>query len=246
MTDAQFDRRLRDFLAGREPGPLPRSLREAAARVALDTPVPPTWRVWQVVVRRAGSGGTPTRRLALALLIVGLMLAAAAAALVVGASRTPPPVPGLSGWGTFLVGQPAPPMVMRNVAGTPQIGDDRTFEFEDRAGSLMVVYLPAGDGDDLAVGDVEKLIEARDRAPEGVVFIVASDEPVADKQAVSAAADAGIGAVRLPANWTRDTAAATGAAIVVIDRRGRVAAAFGGALPGPDQLLDVIDREVAP
>jgi hypothetical protein len=128
---------------------------------------------------------------------------------------------------------------------TMWLGDDSTFEFDDRAGSVVVVYLPSGGDADAAASDVAALVAARGRARGGVLFLVAAAEPAAGVPAVSDAADAGIGAVQ-PPGWAGKSESARAAAVVVIGRRGTVAAAFGGALPGPDQLVDVIDREVGP
>jgi hypothetical protein len=249
MTEAQFDRRLRDWLADREPGPVPPSLREGSARVAFETPPPAMWRVWPAIVRPAGlvdvgRGGGRGAALAFVLLVVGLIVAAAVVA--VGASRTPPPAPVLAAWGSFVIGRPAPAIVMHNVAGTPPVGDDSTFEFDDRAGWVVVVYLPSDGDADAAASDVAALVAARERASGGVLFLVATAEPAAAIPAVSGAADAGIGAVQLPVGWAGGSEPARAAAVVVIGRRGTVAATFAGALPGPDQLVDVIDREVGP
>jgi hypothetical protein len=247
MTDAQMDRRLRAWLADREPGPVPPSLRDSAARVPQETPTPTTLRAWQMLVRGTGpDGGAPAARLVLLLAVVGLIAAAALALFAVGSSRQPAPVPGLTSWASFAVGKPAPPIVMRNVAGTPAVGDDETFEFDDRVGSVVVVYVAADTGNDGAARDVATFIATRDGAAGGAVFVVATAAPESNRGAISIAADAGIGAVQLPPSWATGSARVPDAAFVVIDRRGRVAAALGGGLPGPDQLIAVIDREVEP
>jgi hypothetical protein len=245
MTEPQLDRRLQDWLTAREPGPVPPTLRESAGRVAFETSLPATWRVWGAIVSPAGSTGVGRNApLALVLLVLGL-IAAAAVAVVVGASRTPLPVPGLAGWGSFVVGRPAPAIVMRNVAGTPAVGDDSTFEFEDRVGSVVVVYVPSRGGGD-SESDVATLVTSRSRAAAGVGFLVATDAPSADRPAVTAAAAGGIGAVELPPGWAGRSDRLPGVGLIVIDRHGTVAAVFGGALPGPDQLSDIISREVTP
>ena len=59
MTDAAFDRRLREWLEGRDPGPVPSTLSESAARVHAETPIPAASRVWRAVIGsgRAGRAG---------------------------------------------------------------------------------------------------------------------------------------------------------------------------------------------
>jgi hypothetical protein len=114
MTDAAFDRRLRDWLGGRDPGPVPVTLRESVERVPLQTPVPAVSHVWHAIVGPGAAGRRgSTARLVLALVLLGLLVAALAAVFTSG-SRTAP----LTDWRDYVVGQPAPDLDFGSVAGT--------------------------------------------------------------------------------------------------------------------------------
>src|SRR6476646_1132803 len=136
MTDAAFDRRLRDWLEDREPGPVPPSLRADVARVAIETPIPPAARVWQSLVGPGRAGREASSlRLALVLGGLGLLVAVAAALLLIG-SR--PAV--LTAWHDFVVGRAAPESEFGSVTGA-RGGGDATLSVDDLRGSVIVIYL---------------------------------------------------------------------------------------------------------
>lgn len=245
MNESELDCRLRRWMAEREPDSVPATLRARARLVPHETAVPVAWRVRDVFVRPAAAalGGGPAIRAAVVLLLLGLAVAASIAALLLGGSNRHSTVPGVERWGAFVVGRPAPTVVMQTMPGAASDGDDNTLEFEDLTGSVVVIMVPSLRGPDLGARDLAELAEARRLTDSGVVFLVgARSASVMDGLANEGGPPAsGIGAVDLSVGGESTIAFPEGdAALVVVDRHGAVAAAFAGSLPGRNQLLEVI------
>lgn len=240
MSEAELDRRIRAWMAGREPGPVPATLRTRATRVPYETGVPITSRVRDALVGRGGAwavGGT--RRTSIAVLVaLGLVAAATVAAVLLAGSRQPQ-VPGVERWGGFTVGQPAPTVVLRALPAPIAVGDDSSVEFEDLTGSIVVILAPGTADSNAVAGALAALDEAAAATGDDVVFIVGV-------RASSVLHDNGptaseMGAVDLsPAGATRDAFPDGASALVVLDRRGTVATVFAGALPAGHQLVELI------
>ena len=241
MTDAAFDRRLRDWLDGRDPGPVPASLRESAASVPLQTPVPAVSRVWQAIVGpgAAGRPGSPAR-LVLALVLLGLLVAAVATLVTVGSTPAP-----LTGWRDYVVGQPAPDLDFGSVAGTLPRGDS-TISVDDLPGALVVLYFPGEATAERTAADARALIQASGHAPNATAFVVIAAEsaPIAP-DTVSLIHDAGMLTAATPAGWDADPSTG-GPALVITGRGGVVKYVFASELPDADQLVGDLDRASLP
>jgi hypothetical protein len=241
MTDGAFDRRLRDWLEGRDPGPVPVTLRESVERVPLQTPVPAVSRVWQAIVGPGAGGrrGSPAR-LVLALVLLGLLLAVVAT-LIAGGSRTVP----LTSWRDYVVGQPAPDLDVGSVAGTLRTGDS-TISVDDLPEAMFVLYFPGEATPERTAADARALVQASEHVPSATAFLViapASAQLAADT--VSLIHDAGMLTAVPPRAWTR--AQSTGEpALVITGRGGVVKYVFAGDLPDADQLIGDLDRASVP
>lgn len=233
MNDATFERHVRDWLADREPGAIPASLVAKAGSIPYETPVPVAWRIWGAVVRPAARGGSaPGLRLALVLALVGLLVALAIGTAFVG--RAPVPAPELTSWRDFVVGRTAPAIEFRSVGGPLSDTDDGTLEFEDLVGTLVVMYVPDPAARPGQI-DVGGLVAATLAAPGSRAFLVAA--PAEWSRAPNV--DPDVVAAEPPAAWlaARDE---PGPAILVVDRRGVVIAAFAATMPTEGQLARVL------
>ena len=244
MTESEIDRRLRTWMAERDPGQVPASLRADAARVPYETPLPIASRLRDALVRSPGGAGTGWSPAALTLLVAGALLAATIASLVLTGAVRPPPEPALQRWGAFAVDQPAPSAEMVALPGAAQLGDDESVEFEDFVGSVVTILVPGSAGDAPA-DELATFAAARARTGERVLFFVGARSPsVLDGLADAGGAVAlGIGAIDLSAGaaWTADFPDGKDA-LVVVDRGGTVAAVFVGAMPGRDELVGLLNR----
>jgi hypothetical protein len=241
MTDAAFDRRLRDWLEGRDPGPVPASLRESVQHVPLRTPVPAVSRVWHSIVGPGAGGrrGSPAR-LVLALVLLGLLLAAVAT-LIAGGSRTGP----LTSWRDYVVGQPAPDLDFGSVAGSLPRGDS-TISVDDLPEAMFVLYFPRSASSDRTAADARALIQASEHVPSATAFLViAPDAPPLAPDVVSLVHDAGMLTAAPPAGWDADASVGE-PALVITGRGGVVKYVFAGELPDPDQLIGDLDRASVP
>jgi len=241
MTDAAFDRRLRDWLDGRDPGPVPASLRESAASVPLQTPVPAVSRVWQAIVGpgAAGRPGSPAR-LVLALVLLGLLVAAVAALITVGSRPAP-----LTAWRDYVVGQPPPDLDFGSVAGALPRGDS-TISVDDLPEALVVLYFPGEATAERTAADARVLIQASEHAPNATAFLViAPDSAPIAPDTVSLIHAAGMLTAAPPANWVADPSVG-GSALVITGRGGVVKYVFASELPDADELIGDLDRASVP
>ena len=241
MTDEAFDRRLRDWLDGRDPGPVPASLRESAAGVPFRTPVPAVSRVWQAIVGPGASGrpGAPLR-LVLVLVLLGLLVAGAVALLAAG-SRTAP----LTTWRDYVVGQPAPDLDFGSVTGTLPRGDS-TISVDDLPEAMFVLYFPGGATAERTAADARMLIQASEHVPNATAFLVIAptSAPIA-AGTVSLIHDAGMLTAATPAGWDPDPSIG-GPALVITGRGGVVKYVFASELPDADQIVGDLDRASVP
>jgi hypothetical protein len=238
MTEAAFDRRLRDWLEGRDPGPVPMTLRESVERVPVRTPVPAVSRVWQAIVGPGAGGrrGSPLR-LVLALVLLGLLLAAAFA----GVSTSGRPTAPLTSWHDYVVGQPAPDLDFGSVAGALRTGDS-TISVDDLPEAMFVLYFPRGASSDRTAADARLLIKASEQVPNATAFLViAPDSAPIARDTASLLHDAGMMTAAPPAGWDADASSGE-PALVITGRGGVVKYVFAGGLPDADQLIGDLDR----
>jgi hypothetical protein len=156
---------------------------------------------------------------------------------------------GVDRLGEFIVGTAAPTIEMRSRAGVASDSDDNTVEFEDFAGSVVVLLAPAPGGRDAESAAVAILDETRRRTGAGAAFLVAARtaSDLAGLVDTSDSASDRIGAVDLVPGDSTSAFPDAQTALVVIDRHGRVAWLAGEPLPGPDQLTAlVLGLEVEP
>jgi hypothetical protein len=236
MTESQADRHVHEWLAAREPGPMPAALRESLRRVAYETPPPATWRLWQGTVRPGWAGTTSSLRLALLIGLLGVLIALTTANLIGDRSPAPALAPELSRWRDFVVGQRAPALEFRSVGGALSDRDDMTLQFEDLLGSLVVMYVPEPDAEQ-GITDVGGLAEATLAAPDSTAFIVTG--PIEWSRGLNLNPE--VVNAEPPPGWEA-ARPQRGPAILVVDRRGVVAAVYASTLPTPDQLADRLVR----
>jgi len=244
MTEPEIDRRLRDWLAEREPGHVPPSLRTNAARVPYETPLPMVSRLRDVLVGSKGGAPAGWSPAVVILLLAGALVAATIASLLLTGDVRPAPEPALQRWGAFAVDRPAPTGEMVALPGAAQLGDDESVEFEDFVGSVVTILVPGTAGDARAE-ELATFAAARARIGERVLFFVGARSPsVLDGLADAGGATAlGIGAIDLSAGGVPATDFPDGRdALVVVDRGGTVAAVFVGTMPGRDELVALLNR----
>lgn len=244
MTQTELDRRLRDWLAEREPGHVPPSLRANAARVPYETPLPMAARLRDVLVRSTGGAPAGSSRAVLILLLVGALVAATIASLILTGAVRRGPEPALQRWGAFTVDRPAPTAEMVALPGAAQLGDDESVEFEDLVGSVVTILVPGSAGN-ASADELTTFAAARARTGERVLFFVGARSPlVLDGLADAGGAVAlGIGAIDLSSGGAGTADFPDGRdALVVVDRGGTVAAVFVGTMPGRDELVALLNR----
>jgi hypothetical protein len=230
MTDSDLDRRLRRWMSDREPATVPPAVRQLAADVAQTAATPLAWRVRGVLGLRPAADAP---RMALALAVLGLLLAVVVAGLLVGGSNQPSPLPGVDRWGGFIVRQPAPPVAWTALGPDIADDDDHEVEFEDLAGSVVVVIAPSGG--DAATG-LTAAEQIRARVGDGTHLIVGA-RTLASLESITGTGVSGMDLT--PAAISEDFPP-TEPAVVIIDRRGRVARIFAGEVPGADQVVDIV------
>ena len=233
MIDADLDRRLQRWMTDREPATVPAPVRQLARLVAEESPPPLTWRIQSIVRARPT---TDAQRAIVLLVTLGLLLAALFAAMMGVGSHQPDFRPAVVQWREFIVGEPAPPVEFRAVGGALSDDDDATLEFEDLVGSLVVMYFPDPDSEP-GIMDVGGLVETTLNAPGSNAFVVAA--PHEWSRVLNA--DPGIVMAEPPADWVAARSEA-GPAVLVVDRRGLVAAIFEGTLPSSAELAEAIDQ----
>jgi hypothetical protein len=237
MTDA-FDRRLHDWLEGRDPGPVPTSLRESAARVALETAIPATSRVWQAVVGagRSGRAASPVR-LVFVLVVVGLLVAAVAALLVAGSRPSP-----LTAWQGYVVGQPAPDRDFGFVAGDVT-GGEPTISVDDLPEFVVALFFPGDATAERTAADTRVLVEASERTPAGTAFLVipSASSPLA-ADTVDRVHAAGMLTAAPPPDWPGLGQPQGEPVLIITNRHGVVANVYVGQLPTADWLIGDLDR----
>lgn len=239
MNNIELDRRLRRWMADREPGTVPTSVLDLARTVPGATPVPARRRVQGALVAIRPTGGLRPMGIVIVLaLLVGMSIVA----LLVG-SRPPAPVPGVDRWGAFEVGQPAPTVIWKSPGGSTADDDDRTVEFEDLVGSVVVVLVPASDPLEPGV-PLAELVEARRQAGDGAHFLVGTRSA----DGMEAISSSGLEGIDLSEGRLAAAFPDSPAALVVIDQAGRVAYIFTGSLPPIEQLNGLVRAllEVAP
>ena len=239
MNDAAFERQLREWLVEREPGPVPASLRESAARAPLETPIPPVSRLWQSIVGpgRVGRQGAPVG-IAFALVVLGLLVAAAAALWATGSHPAP-----LSSWREYAVGQPVPDLDFRSPTGAPA-GGDGSISVDDIPEAMFVLYFPGNAAPDRVDADTRTLADAAEHAPGGTAFLVVpSDAAPMTAETIDRVHGAGMLTARPPASWP---ASQQGPVLVITNHRGNVSYIYAGAFPDADLLVDDLDRASVP
>lgn len=238
MTDAAFDRRLREWLEGRDPGPVPSTLSDSAARVPRETPIPAASRVWQAVLGsgRVGRTDSPVR-LVFVLVVLGLLIAAVAALLGAGSRPTP-----LTAWQDYVVGQPAPDRDFGSVTGA-FTGGDPTISVDDLQQFVVVLYFPGEAPPERTAADARVLVEASDHTPAGTAFLVVAPatKPMT-AETVDRVRAAGMLTAEPPADWPAAGQPQGEPVLIVTDRRGVVANVYGGELPTADELIGDLDR----
>lgn len=241
MNDAAFERRLQEWLLDREPGPVPASLRESAARVPLDTPIPTAARVWGAILgsRRTSASGSPVR-LVFVLIVIGLLVAVIAAALSVGSRRVP-----LSAWGDYVIGQPAPDRDFGSLAGAVPVGEP-TLSIDDLVDAEFVLYIPGEASPDRTAADASILIEASNHVSAATAFLVVVEPSSPLPQTtVDRLYDAGMLTAAPPADWPSGASPRGEPALVITNPRGEVAGVYVGELPAADALIGDLDRAAA-
>jgi hypothetical protein len=238
MNDAAFERRLQEWLVDREPGPVPASLRESAALVPLDTPIPAAARVWGAIVgrRRDAASGSPVR-FVFVLIVIGLLIAVIAAGLSAGSRKVP-----LSAWGDYVVGQPAPDRDFGSLAGVVPVGEP-TISIDDRVDAEFVLYIPGDASPDRTAADASVLIEASNRVSSSTAFLVIVQPSSPLPQAtVDRLHGAGMLTAEPPADWPSGASPHGEPALVITNRRGEVAHVYVGELPAAEALIGDLDR----
>jgi hypothetical protein len=243
MTDAGFDRRLRDWLHDRDPGPVPTSLRASVSRVPAETPVPPLTRLWRTIVGPGDTGrNAPALRLAVLLAVLGALVALATAGFIAVTSR--PQLP--TAWRSYVVGLVAPDVDFGSVAGTLQHGDP-TISVDDLPGSVVVLYFPGNVSAEKAAADAQVLVGASEQTPAGTAFLVVSSatSPIGT-ETIDRLHEAGMLTARPPGGWEPATKSEERSVLVVTNRAGVVKYVFAGDLPDADELIGDLDRASLP
>lgn len=242
MTDAAFDRRLREWLEDRDPGSVPSTLSESAGRVSRETPLPAASRVWRAVIGsgRVGRPESPVR-LVVVLVVLGLLVAAAAALLGVGSRPAP-----LTSWQGYVVGQPAPDRDFGSVVGAVKRGDP-TISVNDLQEFIVVLYFPGEAPAERTAADARVLVETADHTPAGTAFLViAPATSPMTAETVDRIHAAGMLTAQPPADWPAMNQPQGEPVLIVTDRRGVVANLYGGELPTADELIGDLDRASVP
>ena len=243
MTEAGFDRRLRDWLDDRDPGPAPTSLRTSLTRIPAATPVPALAHLLRKVVGAGGTGRNGSAlRLAVLLVVLGALITLAAAGFIAAMSR--PSLP--TAWRDYVVGKAAPDRDFGSVAGTLRHGDP-TVSVDDLPGFVVVLYFPGNASAEKTAADARALVGASEQTPAGTAFLVisAASSPIGT-ETVDQLHAAGMLTARPPGGWEQSPSSDDRSALVVTNRAGEVTYVFTGDLPSADELIGVVDRASLP
>jgi hypothetical protein len=235
MTDTPFDRRLRDWLEDRDPGPVPASLHDSVARVPIETPVPAVLRLWHSILGpgRAGRQGAPIRA-AVVLVVLGLLVAAVAALWSAGSRPAP-----LTAWREYAVGQPVPDLDFGSPTGTLSSGD-ASISVDDIPEAMFVLYFPGDAAADRVAADARVLVDASEPAPGRTAFLVIPSHATPMTAAtVDRVHAAGMLTAEPPAGWP---ATQHGPVLVITNHRGNVAYIYVDEFPDADGLIGDLDR----
>jgi hypothetical protein len=237
MTDTALESRLSAWLDGRDPGPVPMTVRAGVARVTGETSLPLVAGIMQPLVGPRWAGReSAALRLILVLGLLALLIVSALSLLTTGRPKLP------TAWRDYVVGQPVPDRDFGSVAGVLAHGDP-TVSVDDFPKFVVVLYFPGDATATRVVSDARGLVSASEHSPSGTAFLVLTPAGQATlSRAIDSLTAAGMLTAHAPAEWQSPHEGDVGPALVITDRRGIVDQVYTGQLPDAAGLIGDLDR----